>query len=240
MSEGQPSTGAFLEVIGWRSFQHYSDRNPPWVKLHRSWLSKYSFTRLSDAARSHIMLLWIVASQNDNLLPNDPIWLQGAILGRTPINVEELIAPDPLDEERWGGFLRVVDADRNLLATRYQSASTVLAPDDRPEEKRKEEKKAAADNCASAFCLRFNVAWDLKRDTGEWLKEMAEEYPAVDLPAAIVECGDWWESQISTGGKKTLKAPSRAIRNWLKNQMRWDKENASGDDGFDVESMETV
>lgn len=65
-----------LLVKNWTEFQHYKDRNPPWIKLHRSLLDDYDFARLPDASKAHLMLLWLFASQNGGKIPEDAKFLQ--------------------------------------------------------------------------------------------------------------------------------------------------------------------
>jgi hypothetical protein len=57
----------YLRVKNWTEFQHYKDRNPPWIKLHRTLLDDYEFSRLQDASKAHLMLIWLFASQKDGL-----------------------------------------------------------------------------------------------------------------------------------------------------------------------------
>ena len=53
-------------VKGWNEFQHYSKRNPPWVKLHRRFLDDYEFHTLPVASRALAPLLWLLASEHQN------------------------------------------------------------------------------------------------------------------------------------------------------------------------------
>ncbi len=66
----------FLTVKNWDTFQHYAKRNPPWIKFHRAVLDDYAFCALADTAKAHLMLLWLYASQNNGLVPNDPAFLE--------------------------------------------------------------------------------------------------------------------------------------------------------------------
>jgi len=66
----------FLTVKNWDQFQHYSKRNPPWIKLHRALLDDYAFCALPDVAKGHLMLLWLFASQHDGKIPVDPKFLE--------------------------------------------------------------------------------------------------------------------------------------------------------------------
>lgn len=48
----------------WESFQHYKNRCPPWVKLHKTLLDDYEFTCLPLASKALAPLLWLLASEN--------------------------------------------------------------------------------------------------------------------------------------------------------------------------------
>lgn len=50
----------------WRSFQHYKDRNPPWIKLHRGLLNDYSFACLPLASKALAPCLWLLAAEHDD------------------------------------------------------------------------------------------------------------------------------------------------------------------------------
>jgi hypothetical protein len=51
-------------VKNWAEFQHYKDRSPPWVKLHKSLLDDYDFQCLPVASRALAPMLWLLASEN--------------------------------------------------------------------------------------------------------------------------------------------------------------------------------
>jgi hypothetical protein len=92
----------FFTVKNWDSFQHYSKRNPPWIKLHRALLDDYAFCALPDVSKAHLMLVWIYASQHNGQVPNDTKFLE------KKLSCENLDLQILLD----GGFL-----------CRYQGAS---------------------------------------------------------------------------------------------------------------------
>jgi hypothetical protein len=50
----------------WKLFQHYKDRNPPWIKLHRDLLIDKTFMRLPLASKALAPLLWLLASESIN------------------------------------------------------------------------------------------------------------------------------------------------------------------------------
>lgn len=53
-----------IKPKNWIDFQHYKDRCPPWIKLHKSILDNYDFQMLPDASKALAMCLWLVASEH--------------------------------------------------------------------------------------------------------------------------------------------------------------------------------
>ena len=48
----------------WAEFQHYKDRSPPWIKLHRGLLDNREFICLPLASKALAPLLWLLASES--------------------------------------------------------------------------------------------------------------------------------------------------------------------------------
>lgn len=55
-----------LLVKSWGEFQHYKERNPPWIKLHKRLLDNYEYHRLPDASKALAPMLWLLASESDD------------------------------------------------------------------------------------------------------------------------------------------------------------------------------
>ncbi len=53
-----------LTPKNWHSFQHYSRRTPPWIKLHRALLDDYDFSVLPAESRALAPMLWLIASES--------------------------------------------------------------------------------------------------------------------------------------------------------------------------------
>jgi hypothetical protein len=66
----------FFQVRNWPKFQHYSKRNPPWIKLYTSLLDDFEFLALSESSRLLAMNILMLAAKTDNKLPKSPEWLQ--------------------------------------------------------------------------------------------------------------------------------------------------------------------
>jgi len=54
-----------MKIKNWNSFQHYKDRSPPWLKLHRRLIDDPKFLALSGDAVKCLVLMWIVAADGD-------------------------------------------------------------------------------------------------------------------------------------------------------------------------------
>lgn len=52
-----------LTPKNWKSFQHYKERTPAWIKLHKGLLTDFEFTRLPLASRALAPMLWLLASE---------------------------------------------------------------------------------------------------------------------------------------------------------------------------------
>jgi hypothetical protein len=53
-----------LQPKNWAIFQHYKDRCPPWIKLHRDLLNDRVFMRLPIASKAIAPMLWLLASES--------------------------------------------------------------------------------------------------------------------------------------------------------------------------------
>lgn len=48
----------------WSKFQHYRDRCPPWIKLHKDLLNDRSFIMLPTASKALAPMMWLLASES--------------------------------------------------------------------------------------------------------------------------------------------------------------------------------
>jgi hypothetical protein len=52
-----------LTPKNWNTFQHYKDRAPAWIKLHKGLLDDYQFATLPVASKALAPCLWLLASE---------------------------------------------------------------------------------------------------------------------------------------------------------------------------------
>ena len=116
-------TTRIIRPRNWRAFQHYKQRRPPWIRLHRTLLDDFEFASLPVEAKALAPLLWLLASEeSDGMILADTErlafrfrWPEGLLEGA----VDKLIAHD---------FFEVLAGDAasasTLLASRKQNVTT--------------------------------------------------------------------------------------------------------------------
>lgn len=115
-----------IRVKNWDKFQHYKDRAPAWIKLHRDILDDFDFHSMPVASRALAPMLWLIASENER---GEIDATPKRLAFRLRMTEKEVIdAVKPLIEN---GFFVVVDDASRLLADRLP----------REEEEREREKE---------------------------------------------------------------------------------------------------
>lgn len=109
----------YFSVKNFEQFQHYKDRSPPWIKFYNSVLDDYAFTRLPDAARFHLVAIWLLASRTDNRIPNDPEWVRQAIKANVSVDLCALFDAGFLVEYKRKGCKR--RASKVLVQSRAET-----------------------------------------------------------------------------------------------------------------------
>jgi hypothetical protein len=201
----------YLRVKNWGEFQHYKDRNPPWIKLHRTLLDDYEFSCLQDASKAHLMLIWLFASQKDGLVPNNPKFLKMKLGLTSEPNLKWLIDHGLLIQEQSASTPL---ADCQQVAPREESYTTTenintgsrkngahhALPDDSP----------ILENLPLRDGSQFPVRQSL-------VAELEPLYPAVDLTATLKEMKGWL--LLNTDRRKTRAGIRRFIGNWLQSEQ---------------------
>jgi hypothetical protein len=151
----------------WADFQHYKDRNPPWIKLHKKLLDNYEFQCLPIASRALAPMLWLIASEDDR---GEIDAAPRKLAFRLRMTERELTdALKPLIDN---GFFLVLQLDSAPLAE--------CKPDAKPEteaEKRRKEAEARAKD----FEI-FYSAYPKK----EGKKDAQAAWAKVDVPVSLL------------------------------------------------------
>jgi hypothetical protein len=66
----------YLTIKNWKKFQHYQDRNPPWIKLHFELLSSADWVMLDDASRVLAIACMLISSKSEGKVPFNPEYIK--------------------------------------------------------------------------------------------------------------------------------------------------------------------
>lgn len=213
-----------LVVKKWEEFQHYKDRQPPWIKLHKTLLDDYEFHCLPVASRALAPCIWLLASEsNDGSVAHDP----EMIAFRLRMSVKDVVAAiEPLIS---AGFLSVLHDASAALAEGKQAASDALSLARSQETEAETETDSRASR--SALNGKFTDFWQAyprKKSKGDaekaWLKIKPDEQLTARIIAAVEQAktsADW----TSEGGRYVPYPAS-----WL-NAKGWEDEIAGAPQG---------
>lgn len=201
-----------LTVRNWSDFQHYKDRSPPWIRLHRELLDNYEFQCLPVASRALAPMLWLLAASSEDLKEPkiDATPAKLAFRLRTT-EAEIMLAIKPLIDE---GFFVVLQDASGVLARCKQLA----VPE--TEAETETEKRACvtsgdvlpANPKREQSGTRLPEDWQPDPELTAWA---AKERPDLNLQREIAGFRDYWHSRA---GKDARKASwPLTFRNWIRN-----------------------
>jgi hypothetical protein len=104
----------YIVVKEWERYQHYKDRSPPWIKLHRTLLTSPTWIMMDDASRVLAIAIMLLAAATGNKILADAAYIQRvAYLNKKP------------DWSKLAqiGFIEIIDENGTSLA----DASAMLA-----------------------------------------------------------------------------------------------------------------
>lgn len=160
----------------WHEFQHYKNRCPPWIKLHRTILDNYEFHMLPDASKALAMCLWLLASEGENG-EIDADYEKLAFRFRTTAKkIEESLKPLINN-----GFFNVLHDDSDMLADSKQDATL--------EKSREEKEKRKREITLAQFFEECNLKNELAITDNDPIFEYADK---IGIPQDFMRLG--WEA----------------------------------------------
>ena len=124
----------------WSEFQHYKNRDPSCIKLHKRLLDDYEFQCLPVASRALAPMLWLLASEGvDGMIDADDRKLAFR-LRMSPTELSDAIKP-LVDS----GFFITDENASDLLADRKHDASLEKRVENKKETRKKEKTPPAGD-----------------------------------------------------------------------------------------------
>jgi len=138
----------FLRIRDWGDLQHYKDRDPPWIKLHRQTLMSDWWVLTDDASRLLALASMMLAAATANKIPCSMVYIQkAASLDQFP-NIAPLVEI---------GFFEIVNESGELCGLgdcALANASKVLAQRRVEVEKsRGESEQSTASTCADGVLI---------------------------------------------------------------------------------------
>jgi hypothetical protein len=182
-----------LQPKNWAVFQHYKDRCPPWIKLHRDLLNDRAYMRLPIASKAIAPMLWLLASESKD----------GVFDG----SLDELVFRLHITEKDYqAGVKPLIDNNfftvvSGVLAERLQTA--IPETERETETETKKDKKTLGKRLASDFSF-----------PKEWEEFCQTERPELSPVKTFDQFKDYW---IAQAGQKGVKLDWFATwRNWVR------------------------
>jgi hypothetical protein len=154
-----------MRVRNWERWQHYRDRNPPWIKFHYEALSSRWWISLDGNHRALALTCLLIASRHGGHVPND------------------------IDYVRQVGHIKSKSTFKPLLQCRF------LIPESGSEVEKETETEAqnhASAPQASATSAGFNAFWSAypkrvgKKEASRAWDRAKDRPPIADILAAIL------------------------------------------------------
>jgi hypothetical protein len=207
----------------WNEFQHYKERCPPWIKLHRNLLNSREFMCLPLASKALAPLLWLLASEHKD--------------GTFDASIDELVFRLRMDEaDIIAGLKCLIDKGFLILASGeiaecLRDDSNMLAQRERQRqsERQSQSSEIKKSNQSIARKARANEqgvdehfelfwnAYDKKRGRADCERQWARINPDGQLAQRIVRSARAYA--LATPEKAYRKDPVR----WLSHQC-WEDE----------------
>jgi len=198
---------AVIAIKAWDTFQHYKDRDPPWVKLYRDLLTAESWVLGTDDSRLVQVASMLLAARYRNATPlNYPLFSKVASLdlseSRFRTAIDHLVAT---------GFLEIQGDAAPVKASASKALATCTSEAEAEAEKSREEaeKRESARKRATRRCP------DDWKPSPEDVANISRECPDVDMAAAERKFRDHEFAKARSDW-------SACWRNW----MRTDQERA--------------
>lgn len=194
---------AYYRIKNWEKYQHYKDRSPPWIKLHRDLLTSETWVSLDNDGRVLAIACMMIASATENKIPAKKGYIRRAAYLDNDPDFQPLIEAD---------FVEYIEENTNVASAPQADASKKQA-DARPEERRGEERRE--DNTADAdqkYSFSGKIVNLTEKDFDAW----SAAYPNINLRTEIQAYDDWLVSRP----EKDQKAWFFRLSGHLKNQSK--------------------
>ena len=177
-----------MRIKNWKKFQHFRDRKPPWIKLYRDLLDDREWHNLEPKASKMLVMLWLLASENDGELPDHE-----TIAFRLRLSVQQV----KHDISRLSQWLE--QGDIKTISPGYQ---------DDPLETETEREGEGISTLKKAS--RLPEDWE---PSDELIAFMSKERPDLNPSHTIMKFCNYWQAK---SGKDATKLDwNKTFQNWV-------------------------
>ena len=183
---------ATYKIKNWHKFQHFKDRRPPWIKLHREILDQRDIMAISGDAFRFLVCLWLIASEDDEK--------QGSLP-----SVEDIAFRLRLTVSKTSDLLKQVDIF--LISEGYH----VDAPETETETET-ETDKTWRNDYQTYLSEEMESYTALKSDI-EWLRERQKFNPSLNIRLSLEKAHvEYWATE--TGWEQKKKSRKTKTIDW--------------------------
>jgi hypothetical protein len=190
-----------VQIKNWKKFQHFKERRPPWIKLYRDILEDPMWFKLDPLSAKCLVMLWLVASENDGILPDlETISFRLRI---TPEKTENILTT----LKHW-----IIFDDIKPISSRYQNDAPERERETyKPETETETETEEAGQNTFDVPLKRSRPARQKKvLSDDEWIQSLrsTEAYEHININSEYSKMLVWCQNKN--------KQPTRTrFINWL-------------------------
>jgi hypothetical protein len=195
-----------LRIKNWSEHQHFKDRNPPWIKLHKAILERLDINALSDSSFRVLIGLWLLASEDKDRT--------GALPPAPEIAFRLRITEKALGQALTSLKSFLIQDDINAISERCQG--------DAPEKRREEAEKEAEKKAAKPAYIVFGEFQNVRLTQAEYDK-LCTKHGEPRAKAGIAELGAWLKR---TGRRRSDHYACMNASSWV-----WEKVDKSGAGG---------
>ena len=193
----------YIRIPNWRDFQHYDpgSRNISWIKLHLKLRQNREYFELTDTQKVHLMSLWMLAVDEENMIATDPAWLDKHNLSKRRIDLQPL-----LDR----GFVELAEAEIQVKDASEGASNGASKPASKPAIPSKNKSKSKKILGANKS-RRTDPIWDslldelggnadgmTRSERGRWNRAVKELREAGATPSEIVRRSKVFRSRYPT------------------------------------------
>ena len=203
-----------MRIKNWHKFQHFRDRTPTWIKLHKSILDQRDINVISDGSFRVLIGLWLLASEDPKLEGNLPCDEDIAFR----LRISKTLLDKALRE--LSGFLDRDDI--NVISKRYQS--DILEEEKETEKETEKEEtycpepsKLAQDQRPAVAHIINCTSGDKFEVTDDDVEKWSKAYPNVDILQTLLEIDVWLDANPTR--RKTKSGAKRFLSSWFSREQ---------------------